>query len=593
MLAAERSFLKAIGGSCNAPAAALSRMEGGKLCMHVLYAPDGKELRRAAGSCALPETDAADQTAGNAAVKSPEALAAASALGERLAGKVRQGKVWLLGAGPGDMNLLTARALECIRKADVLVYDNLASAAVLNEARQDAELIYAGKRADQHHLRQEETNALLVEKALEGKNVARVKGGDPFIFGRGGEEAQELLKAGVSFEIVPGVSSSYAAPAYAGIPVTHRDYASSFHVITGHESASKEGTVLDYATVAKEEGTLVFLMGLKSLPRIAAQLIENGKDPATPAAVIQEGTTARQRVVTGTLEHIAERAKEAGIRTPAITVVGGVAGLHETLSWYGHGPLSGARVLITGTPAMCEKQRSVFAEDGAEAIPFSLIYTEALEEPEFLTALEELSTYTWAVFTSRNGVELFLEALKKRRVDLRKVSGLRFAVIGEGTKAALAEAGIYADFVPTKYSSADLAAEWIPQLNATDRVLLLRAREASSELTQALQKADISHTDAALYRTRRDERKAEELGRLLPQVDYVTLASASAVNAFAAMVPEPRELSAKLICIGPVTERAAVRAGLPVYASAVVYTAEGMRDVMRKDWKHGAESNTL
>lgn len=579
-LEAERSFLKAIGGSCNAPAAGLCRLKDGGLHMSVLYAPDGVRLRKAEESVSLPERNEGKR------------LERAQALGEGLARKVKQGKVWLLGAGPGDMGLLTVKALECIRKADVLVYDNLASAAVLNEAREDAELIYAGKRADKHHLRQEETNALLVEKALEGKNVARVKGGDPFIFGRGGEEAQELLKAGVEFEIVPGVSSSYAAPAYAGIPVTHRDYASSFHVITGHESADKEGSVLDYATLAKEEGTLVFLMGLKNLPNIASQLIANGKDPKTPAAVIQEGTTARQRAVTGTLENIAARAEEAGIQTPAITVAGGVAGLSEELSWYGGGPLSGVRVLLTGTPSMCEKQRNVFSEDGAEVIPLSLIGTKELEASSLLQAVEELALgqeipYTWAVFTSRNGVELFRKTLKKHRIDIRRLSSLRFAVIGEGTKTALEEAGIYADFVPSRYSSADLASEWIPGLTAEDRVLLLRAGEASDELPKALSEAGIAYTDAALYKTERDYRKADELNRLLPQVDYVTFASASAVKAFVAMVPEPAKLSARVICIGPVTERAAVKAGIPVYASAVEYTAEGMRDVLRKDRKYG------
>ena len=565
-LEAERSFLKAIGGSCNAPAAGLCRLEEGRLHMKVLYAPEGTKLRRAEES---------------------DEPAAARRLGETLARKVKRGKVWLLGAGPGDMGLLTEKALAAVRAADVLVYDNLASAAVLNEARRDAELIYAGKRADRHHLRQEETNALLVEKALEGKNVARVKGGDPFIFGRGGEEAQELLKAGVEFEIIPGVSSSYAAPAYAGIPVTHRDYASSFHVITGHESASKEGTVLDYATLAREEGTLVFLMGLRGLPRIASELMKNGKDPKTPAAVIQEGTTARQRTVFGTLQNIADRAKEAGIQTPAITLIGGVAALGEQLSWWGKGALSGVRVLLTGTPSMCEKQKRVLEEDGAEVIPFSLIDTRELEEPVFLQAMEELSSYTWLVFTSSNGVELFLKALKKERKDIRKLSGLRFAVIGEGTKMALENAGIYADFVPSRYSSEDMAREWIPELTPSDRVLLLRAREASQKLPEALGEAGIPCTDAPLYETVRDERKAEELNRLLADVDYVTFASASAVKAFAAFVPEPEKLPAKAVCIGPVTEKAAAKAGIPVYASAVVYTAEGIRDVLRKDRKYG------
>ena len=272
-------------------------------------------------------------------------------------------------------------------------------------------------------------------------------------------------------------------------------------------------------------------------------------------------------------------------------MVGGVAGLAEELSWCGKGPLSGVRVLLTGTPSMCEKQKTVLEEDGAEVIPFSLIYTKELEEPAFLQAVEELasgkSSYTWAVFTSRNGVEIFRKALRKQQIDIRKLSSLRFAVIGEGTKAALEEAGIYADFVPSRYSSSDMAKEWIPNLTAADRVLLLRAEEASEELPKALAAAGIAYTDAAIYRTRRDDRKAEELNRQLPEADYVTFASASAVKAFAAMVPEPGSITAKAVCIGPVTEKAAVKAGIPVYASAVVYTAEGMRDVLRKDRKYG------
>ena len=574
LLEAERSFLTAIGGSCNAPAAGLCRLEEGRLSMKVLYAPDGTRMRKAEAKTELGQAD----------------LAAARDLGRSLAGKVQQGKVWLLGAGPGDMGLLTQKALRCIREADVLVYDNLASASILNEARRDAELIYAGKRADNHHLRQWETNALLVEKALEGKKVARVKGGDPFIFGRGGEEAQELLKAGVEFEIIPGVSSSYAAPAYAGIPVTHRDYASSFHVITGHESAEKEGLSLDYKTLAQEEGTLVFLMGLRNLPSIASQLIANGKDPKTPAAVVQQGTTARQRCVTGELETIAETAKKAGIQTPAITVVGDVVSLQSRLSWFGRGELSGVRVLLTGTPSMCEKQSRVLLEEGAEPISFSLIYTEELSGPEIDEAFDSLFDFQWIVLTSSNGVEIFLKKLKEKRVDIRSLSGLRFAVIGEGTKQTLEAAGIYADFVPSRYSSADLSKEWIPTLKPGERLLLLRAEEASLELTDALSKAGISYSAVSLYRTKQDERKAEELNRLLPETDYVTLASASAARAFQAMTEDLKHLTSKVVGIGPVTTKAAQKLGIPVYKTAVAYTAQGIRDVLKKDRKEQGES---
>lgn len=518
-----------------------------------------------------------------------------------MAAQVRKGKVWLLGAGPGDTSLLTEKCLRCLRTADVIVYDNLVSASLLNEARPDAELIYAGKRASNHHLKQEETNELLVKKALEGKNIARLKGGDPFIFGRGGEEAQELRKAGIEFEIVPGVSSSYAAAAYAGIPVTHRDYASSFHIITGHESNTKDGLALNYKLLAQEEGTLAFLMGLGNLPHITRELIAGGKAPDTPAAVIQAGTTARQRTAAGTLATIEEEVKKAGIHTPAIIIVGEVISLQEQLDWFGKGPLFGMRVLLTGTEGMCRKQQEVLKEEGAEAVSFSLIRTKRLRSEALTKAVGELTGqenpnpgtketqglpargYTWIVFTSSSGVDFFFDEMKENQKDIRKLAGIRFAVIGSGTKEALEARGIYADFVPSRYSSRDLAAEWIPGLTRKDHVLLLRAEEASPELTQALEQAEIPYKAIPLYTTEIDRRKEEELKRVLSEVDYITFASASAVKAFVSMAGDLSGLAAKVICIGPVTERAAIKAGLSVHQSAVVYTAEGIRDVLLRE----------
>lgn len=566
-LYAERAFLSAIGGSCNAPAAACSWLEGDVLHMEALFAPDGRHMKRTAGSR-----------------KTGLQTEEAEALGRELAAELCKGKVWLVGAGPGDRNLVTQRCLSCIREADAVVYDSLATDALLNEARRDAELIYAGKRASSHHLRQEETNALLIRMAKEGKRVVRLKGGDPFIFGRGAEEAQELLEAGIEYEIVPGVSSCYGAPAYAGIPVTHRDYASSFHVITGHEGSHKEKNVLDYATLAKEEGTLVFLMGLKNLPHIAASLIGHGKDPNTPAAVIQEGTTGRQKVAEGTLQDIAEKAEHAGIRTPAITVVGETVSLREALAWYGTGALAGVRVLVTGTEKMARQQCRVLEAEGAEVISFSLIYTEPLITEAFQAAMGELDRYSWAVFTSSNGVDIFFDCLLESGKDIRCLARLKFAVIGEGTKKALAAKGIRADFVPTRYSSRDLSREWVPTLTEGDQVLLLRAEEASEELNRALREAGIRYQALSVYHTAVDMRKSEELNRILPQVDYVTFASASAVKAFAAMT-DGGNMKAKAVCIGPVTEKAAEAAGIRVHRSAVEYTAEGIRDVLLYETK--------
>lgn len=568
-LYAERAYLAAIGGSCNAPAAAYSWLEGETLHMEALYAPDGRHLKKTSGSL---ETGYCTERA--------------EELGRMLAKELCKGKVWLVGAGPGDKGLVTKRCLDCIREADAVVYDSLATDSLLNEAKRDAELIYAGKRASSHHLKQEETNALLIRMANEGKNVVRLKGGDPFIFGRGGEEAQELAEAGIEYEIVPGVSSCYGAPAYAGIPVTHREHASSFHVITGHEGAHKEKEVLDYETLAKEEGTLVFLMGLKNLPNIVCSLMADGKDPRTPAAVIQEGTTSRQKVAVGTLQNIVEEAEHAGIRTPAITVVGNVVSLKDEIGWYGNGALSGVRVLVTGTEKMAEAQCRVLEAEGAEAVAFSLIHTEPLDTGELAEAVEELKQYSWAVFTSSNGVELFFDTMMKRGRDLRCLAGIRFAVIGEGTCRALAKKGIRADFVPTKYSSRDLAEEWIPTLKKEDQVLLLRAEEASLELNHALEEAQIGFRAVSVYHTAVDERKRDELNRIVPQVDYVTFASASAVKAFAAMVEE-KNMKAKAVCIGPVTEKAAEAAGIRVHRSAVEYTAEGIRDVLLYEAVYG------
>lgn len=603
VLAAERSFLTRIGGSCNAPAASLCQLDAGALRMQVMYARDGKHPRYA--SCQKPLK--------NGTSKLPT-LEEMRTLGEQMADKVRRGKVYLLGAGPGDMGLLTQKCLTCLRTADVIVYDNLVSGSLLNEAKEDAELIYAGKRASNHHLRQEETNGLLVRKALEGKTVARLKGGDPFIFGRGGEEAEELQKAEIEFEVVPGISSSYAAAAYAGIPVTHRDFASSFHVITGHESNTKEGLALNYELLAREEGTLVFLMGLNNLSHITKELIAGGKDPDTPAAVIQEGTTARQRMAMGTLKTIEEKVKQAGIVTPAVILVGEVAFLGEKLTWFGKGSLSGVRVLLTGTQAMCRKQQEVLEEEGAEAISFSLIRTKRLRSEKLTQAIRKLACrdmdygvpagctltgeacpsrrdmdygvpagYTWLVFTSSNGVELFFEELKENHVDIRSLSHIRFAVIGSGTKDALESKGIYADFVPARYSSRDLAEEWIPKLTSKDCVLLLRAEEASKELTDALEQTGISYEAIPLYTTEVDRRKEEELKRVIKKVDYITFASASAVKAFVSMAGDLGQIKAKVICIGPVTERVAVAEGLKVHQSAVTYTAEGIRDVLLKE----------
>ena len=603
-LTAEREFLRILGGGCNAPCGAFCHLDEAdqKLSMQVMYARDGvhpeyrnDEMTPDDYWGILPEQHGTGMevqefsTGAGCADSMGSAhsilLAVAKKLAYDLAILVRCKPVYLVGAGPGDARLFTEKGLDCVRKADVIVYDNLISGSILNEARLDAELIYAGKRAGHHHMKQWEISALLAGRALDGKSVVRLKGGDPFIFGRGGEEALELAAMDIPFEIVPGVSSSYSVPAYAGIPVTHRGLASSFHVITGHEDGNKTSSVLDYQTLAKEEGTLVFLMGLKNLDKIAANLIANGKDPKTPAAVLERGTTAAQKSVKADLEHIAEAAEKAGLKTPAISVVGQVVELKDDLSWFGRGVLAGKRVLATGTRAFVREMEEAFHPLGAELVALSLIEVRPLWNERIAEVLKRLGSYQWIVFTSGNGVELFFTLLREQGIDLRKLMQVKFAVIGRKTADALLQHGFQSDFVPEQFSGADLAAEWIPTLKPDEKVALFRAENGSRVLTEALAEAGISYDDIGMYETWTDLRRQEELNRVVQEVDYVTVASSSAAQALAAMLePEQREnLTAKLISIGPSTTKTMQKLGLPVYADAVEYTAEGIAAVIQAD----------
>lgn len=575
MLEAERRYLMLLGGSCNAPCGAYCRTEKDRLVMSVMFARDGvhpvfcEKIRKLEkGSDGKVQQELTEQ---------------AMALAEELARQVRLQPVSLVGAGPGDAGLFTRKGLECVRKADVIVYDNLISGSILNEARLDAELIYAGKRSSNHHLTQEEINSLLVEQAFLGKYVVRLKGGDPFIFGRGGEEALALAENGIPFQVVPGISSSYSVPAYGGIPVTQRGMASSFHVITGHEGAGKNREILDYATLAREEGTLIFLMGLKNLGKIAEQLLAWGKDKNTPAAVIQQGTTSGQKKVISTLEHVEEAARQAGIETPAITVVGAVVGLEEKLDWFGKGPLSGRRVLVTGSRYVAGETEAALKPYGAETVSVSVVESRLLWTEKIRDALDHLGDYQWLVFTSGNGVDLFFELLRQQDIDLRRLMHAKFAVVGKKTAAALRRHGFSCDFVPSGFSGADLAREWIPALLKEERVLLLRARDGSLVLAKQLARAGVSFDDVPVYETWVDERRGEELNRVIREADYVTVASGSAVRALCKMVENVADLKARVISIGPSTTETAKELGLPIWKTAAEYTSEGMAAVILAD----------
>ena len=565
MFLAERAFLKAIGGGCNEAAAVDVRMDGQKISVRARYAGDGLHMK---------EKTVRGTRCGN--IEEDRKLAVS--LGEQIAARLQSGKVYLIGAGPGDTGLITMKGIEALKEADVIVYDHLASPSLLNTTKDEAEWIDAGKFAGHHRMKQAEIEELLIEKAMEGQTVARLKGGDPFIFGRGGEEALALTAAGIEYEVIPGVSSAYSAPAYAGIPITHRGKASSFHVITGHEDPAKGESSLDYDILAREEGTLVFLMGLSKLHQISDRLIANGKDAHTPAAVIASGTTARQRCVTGELGRIAAISEKSDIQPPAILVVGDVVSLKKEIDWQQAGSLSGKKILVTATEIIAEPLAEKIRKLGGEPVVMSLISVRA----EKMYGLKEVLVRPgkrWLVFTSRNGVRFFFEQMKKEQVDIRSLGDSRIAVMGAGTRRELENWGCYADLLPEQSCSESLAKALCAHAEPDEAICLFRAEEASDVLTKRLREKQYRVVDIPTYRTEIMWKKRELLREMLEDVDAVTFCSASAVSAFVQMT-EGHDLVAKTICIGPVTAQAAKKAGLHIDKVAEQYDLEGLTEAL-------------
>ena len=565
MFLTERSFLRAIGGGCNEAAAVDVRMDGQKVSVRARYAGDGLHMK---------EKTVTGTRCGN--IEEDRKLAVS--LGEQIAARLQSGKVYLIGAGPGDTGLITMKGIEALKEADVVVYDHLASASLLNETKDAAEWIDAGKFAGNHRMKQSEIEQLLIEKAMAGHVVARLKGGDPFIFGRGGEEALALTAAGIEYEVIPGVSSVYSAPAYAGIPITHRGKASSFHVITGHEDPTKENSSLDYEILAREEGTLVFLMGLSKLHQISERLIANGKDAHTPAAVIASGTTARQRCVTGELGRIAAISEKADIQPPAILVVGDVVNLKGAVDWQQPGPLSGRKILVTATEIIARPLAEYIRRLGGEPVVMSLIGVKG-QEMSSIKAVLTSPGKRWLVFTSRNGVRFFFEQMKKEQVDIRSLGDSRIAVMGAGTRKEMENWGCYADLVPEQSCSESLAKALCAHAEPDEAICLFRAEEASDVLTKRLREKQYRVVDIPTYRTEIMWKKRELLREMLEDVDAVTFCSASAVSAFVQMT-EGHDLVAKTICIGPVAAQAAKKAGLHIDKVAEQYDLEGLTEAL-------------
>ncbi|MCW2278469.1 uroporphyrinogen-III C-methyltransferase [Heliophilum fasciatum] len=504
------------------------------------------------------------------------------------------GKVYLVGAGPGDPGLITVKGLQCIQKADVLVYDRLAGHRLLTYARPDAELIFVGKGPNLHVYKQEEINEVIKQKGLEGKIVTRLKGGDPFVFGRGGEEAEVLLEAGVPFEIVPGITSAISVPAYAGIPVTHRDFTANFAVITGNEDPNKEESNIDWEKISTGIGTLVFLMGMGNLPHITTKLIENGRDPQTPVALIRWGTRPEQRTMTGVIADIAEKAKEANFQNPAIIIVGEVVKLREKLAWLEKKPLFGKRIVVTRS----RQQASAFAgrleELGAEPWEFPTI---DIQEPADLkpldNAIAHIQDYSWIVFTSPNGVEHFFSHYFSAGHDIRDLQGIQLCAIGPQTKKEVQKYGLKVDYVPEEFRQEAI----IEGLKNYDwqgkKVLLPRADIARKELPEALVRFGAIVDDVVTYRTVRGSGDAGILKQMMndKMISAVTFTSSSTARNFVEMlgVEDAAELQrllegVTLASIGPVTSETMRALGLRVDVEATEYTIPGLTKALLGFW---------
>ena len=494
---------------------------------------------------------------------------------------MKSGKVYLVGVGPGDPALITVKGLECIRKADVVIYDRLIDDSLLEEASTDAEKIYVGKGRGCHAMEQKEISLLLVSKAREGRVVVRLKGGDPFVLGRGGEEAEVLAANQVPFEIVPGVSSAYAVPAYAGIPVTHRGLASLFTVITGHEDPEKGKSSISWDKLSTGSDTLVFLMGMANMARIVKQLIQNGRSPSTPVAVISQGASPRQRTVVGRLEDIVSKAKQENFEPPAVIVVGEVVGLREKLRWFDNMPLFGKRILVTRAEHQAKELGQLLISRGALPIQMPVIEISPPRSwRELDRAIRNLKSYGWIIFTSVNAVEVFWKRLYALGLDSRRLADAKVGAIGPATAGALEKRGICADYLPKIYTSQGFIAGLKRNDIAGCKALLPRADIAGNELTDGLARLGAEVHQVTIYRTTTATKPISQAKQMLSRgdVDVITFTSASTVEGLLSILGRQWEVikKAKLVCIGPNTAAALTEKGLKADIVATEHTRVGL-----------------
>ncbi|MCL5883598.1 MAG: uroporphyrinogen-III C-methyltransferase [Actinobacteria bacterium] len=527
----------------------------------------------------------------------------------------KTGKVFLVGAGPGDPGLFTLKGVECMRRADVIVYDYLAGKPLLGYAAPGAELIYVGKKGGDHTMKQPDINQLLVDKALAGNVVTRLKGGDSFIFGRGGEEALALHEAGVPFEVVPGISAGYAVPAYAGIPVTHRGITTDMAFVTGHEDPTKTESTINWEKLSTAVGTIVFFMGVKNLPFIVENLVKNGRSPETPVALIRWGTTPRQETLTGTLSNIVQLVKDRGFKAPAITIVGEVVALREQLHWFEDRPLFGKRVVVTRSRSQASDLVAALAAAGAVPVEFPTIKVTgpddgykaldaAIATMRDGVAAEGVAgegsaaqgaagngvAYDWIVFTSVNGVEQFFERLDLAG-DVRDLKGIKLGAIGPATAASLARHCLRIDFVPAEYRAEAVLEGLLERGAAGARVLIPRAREAREVLPEKLAEAGAQVEVVNAYETVLDDSGSQEMREMLlsGEIDIITFTSSSTVKNFVKLLEDfdfqALPGSVTIACIGPVTAETARDLGLRVDLVAGEYTIPGLVKALTREEK--------
>lgn len=488
-------------------------------------------------------------------------------------------KVSLVGAGPGDPGLFTIKGYELLANADVVIYDALANTDLLEIAKKDAEIIYVGKIADEHALPQDQINELLAAKATEGKNVVRLKGGDPYIFGRGGEEAEYLVDRGIPFEEVPGISSAIAAPAYAGIALTQRDFTSSLTILTGHENPHKQCSAHNWEALAQSGSTLVFVMGMKNLPSITDKLLYAGMDPHTPAAIVYRGTTPQQRTLISTLDKLAEDAQQKQFTNPSVIIIGKVVSLHNKLDWYSKKPLIGRRIVVTRAREQASDLVNALSLRGADIIQCPSIEICPLADyMEVDGAIAKLEKYRWLIFTSVNGVDYFWQRLERAGLDSRALGNAKIAAIGPATALALTKKGIKADLVPKTYMAEEVAKAIVavdgPSLTDS-RMLLPRAAKARMVLPDELARAGAIVDVAPVYQTVPGIGCKEKVLKLLKDgsIDCVTFGSSSTVVNFFNMFPDQNMLSSVVFAaIGPVTKTTLAEYGFKAQIMPKEYT---------------------